>query len=165
MPADDPRKVELRMRISRYEDAGHGACWLRDDRIAALAESALFHFDGQRYRLIAWCVMPNHVHALIETNEDWPLAGVFHSWKSFTTHKANRILKRTGELWQREYHDRFIRDDRHFAKAVSYIESNPVKAGLVQAPDQWKWSSARWRASWAETKEEERAGETPALPG
>jgi REP element-mobilizing transposase RayT len=134
VPVTDPRVIELRKRISRYEDAGHGACWLRDERIAELVEGALLHFDGRRYRLIAWCVMPNHVHALVETVEDWPLAGLVHSWKSFTSHEANRILKRSGEIWLREYHDRFIRDDRHFAKVVSYIESNPVKAGLVRTP-------------------------------
>ncbi len=136
--------VEIRKRIARYEDAGHGACWLRDKRIAALVENALLHFDGQRYRLIAWCVMPNHVHGLIETQEDWPLATLVHSWKSYTAHRANQILGRCGELWFREYHDRFIRDDRHFANAVAYIEQNPVKAGLAGLPEAWRWSSA-WR--------------------
>ncbi len=104
---------------------GHGACWLGDPRIARLVEEALLHFDGKRYRLIAWCVMPNHVHALVETREEWPLAGIVHSWKSFTAHRANRILKRSGDFWLREYFDRFIRDDRHFENAVGYIEINP----------------------------------------
>jgi len=140
----DSLDVELRKRIARYEDAGHGDCWLRDERIAALVENALLHFDGTRYRLIAWCVMPNHVHSLVETREDWPLASIAHSWKSYTAHVANEILGRSGELWFREYHDRFIRDDRHFANAVKYIEQNPVKAGLARSPEAWRWSSA-WR--------------------
>ena len=67
LPATDPREVELRERLTKYEDAGHGACWLRDDRIAHIVQDALLHFDGERYRLIAWCIMPNHVHTLIET--------------------------------------------------------------------------------------------------
>lgn len=145
LPVSDPRRAELRKRISRYEDSGHGACWLRDDRIAALVEGALLHFDEQRYRLIAWCVMPNHVHALIEAQEGWPLAGIMHSWKSYTSHAANKILHRSGDFWFREYFDRFIRDDQHFARAVHYIEENPVKAALVRTREAWRWSSAWWK--------------------
>jgi len=167
LPASDPREVELRKRIARYEDAGHGACWLRDERIASLVENALLHFDAQRYRLIAWCVMPNHVHALIETFDVWPLAGIVHSWKSYTAHTANEILRRSGDFWFREYHDRFIRDDRHFVNALRYIEANPVKAGLVERKEDWRWSSAWWMARGLEEeeKEEKRAGGTPAVPG
>jgi REP element-mobilizing transposase RayT len=144
LPATDPREVKLRKLVAQYEDAGHGACWLRDERIAALVEQALLHFDDQRYRLIAWCVMLNHVHGLIETREGWPVATIVHSWKSYTAHAANQILNRIGDFWFREYHDRFIRDDQHFANTVNYIEQNPVKARLVGAPEEWRWSSA-WR--------------------
>jgi REP element-mobilizing transposase RayT len=151
LPASDPREVELRKLISRYEDAGHGACWLRDERIAALVENALLHFDGQRYRLIAWCIMPNHVHALVETCENCPLDRIVHSWKSYTAHEANQILRRSGDFWFREYFDRYIRDDRHFAKAVQYIEQNPMKAELVFAREDWRWSSA-----WRQKSDEER---------
>jgi REP element-mobilizing transposase RayT len=143
LPAVDPREVTLRKLIAQYEDVGYGACWLRDSRIAALVEEALLHFDDQRYFLIAWCIMPNHVHGLVETRENWPLASVVHSWKSYTAHEANQILGRSGAFWFREYHDRFIRDERHFANAIEYIERNPVKAGLVGASEEWRWSSAR----------------------
>jgi REP element-mobilizing transposase RayT len=142
LPSTDPRDIKLRNRISRYEDAGHGACWLRDERIAALVENALLCFDGERYRLIAWCIMPNHVHGLIELDEEWPLAKIVHSWKSYTAHAANEILGRSGDFWFREYFDRFIRDDRHFRSAVSYIERNPVQARLVRLPEEWRWGSA-----------------------
>jgi len=125
------RQRERERRIAAYLDAGHGACWLKDSRVADLVESALLHFDGRRYRLLAWCVMPNHVHALVETNEGFPLSKIVHSWKSFTGNEANKILGRSGDFWQREYHDRFIRDDEHYRNAVVYIENNPVKAGLV----------------------------------
>ncbi|MFL6292456.1 MAG: REP-associated tyrosine transposase [Thermoanaerobaculia bacterium] len=147
LPATDPREIKLQKLILRYEDAGHGACWLRNERVAAAVEDALLHFDGQRYRLIAWCVMPNHVHALIETWESWPLANVLHSWKSYTAHMANQILRRSGDFWFREYFDRFIREERHFANAVKYIEENPVKAGLARRPEEWRWSSSWWRKS------------------
>lgn len=142
LPAVDPREIKLRKLIAHYEDAGHGACWLRDQRIAALVESALLQFDGERYRLIAWCVMPNHVHVLIETLENHPLASVVHSWKSYTAQRANRILGRSGEFWFREYFDRFIRDEGHLGNATQYIEQNPVAAGLVPAKEKWRWSSA-----------------------
>ena len=68
-----------------------------------------------------------------------------HSWKSYTSHAANKILQRSGDFWFREYFDRFIRDDRHFARAVNYIEENPVKAGLVRTREAWRWSSAWWK--------------------
>jgi REP element-mobilizing transposase RayT len=144
LPPTDPREVELRERLARYEDAGHGAAWLRDPSIAACVEDALLYFDAQHYLLLTWCVMPNHVHALIETLGPRSLAEIVHSWKSFTAHAANRLLGRSGDFWLRDYHDRFIRDDDHFAKAFDYIEQNPVKAGLVGSRDEWRWSSA-WK--------------------
>lgn len=147
LPATDPREIKLQKLVLRYEDAGHGSCWLRDERIASQVEEALLHFDDRRYRLIAWCVMPNHVHVLIETWESWPLARVLHSWKSYTAHAANQILGRSGDFWFREYFDRFIREDRHFANALRYIEENPVKAELVRRAEEWRWSSAWWRKS------------------
>jgi REP element-mobilizing transposase RayT len=145
VPATDPRSIELRRRLERYEDAGHGACWLGDERIAAIVENALLHFDGERYHLLAWCVMPNHVHVLIETKSGVLLDGIVHSWKSFTANEANRLLGRKGAFWQREYFDRFIRDEKHLRATIEYIEQNPVKAGLVRSADQWRFSSAAVR--------------------
>jgi len=137
--------VQLRQRIEEYLDAGHGDCWLRRPDIAALVEGALLHFDPERYRLLAWCVMPNHVHTLIETQAGWPLAGILHSWKSFTGNKANALLGRDCEFWQREYLDRYVRNVEHYEKVLSYIEENPVKAGLAKIKTEWPWSSARVR--------------------
>jgi len=138
--ADDPTK---RARIEAYLNAGYGACYLRDPRIARLVEDALLYFNGERYRMVAWVIMPNHVHTLIETIEGHPLDRIVHSWKSYSAQQANRILGRTGRFWFREYFDRYIRDERHFASAVRYIHNNPVKAGLVESPEDWPFSSAR----------------------
>ncbi len=102
----------------------------------------MLKFDGERYHLVAWSIMPNHVHALVETMEGSPLPQVIHSWKSYTAQMANHIIGRSGTFWQREYFDRFIRDDNHYANAVNYIEENPVKAGLVSKREDWRWSSA-----------------------
>ncbi|MDY6877083.1 MAG: transposase [Chloroflexota bacterium] len=132
-----------RARIENYLNAGHGACYLRDPRIGHLVENALLYFDRERYRMIAWVVMPNHVHTLIETIEGYPLHTILHSWKSYTASKANQILGRSGRFWFPEYFDRYIRDECHFANAVHYIHENPVKAGLVEKPEAWPFSSAR----------------------
>jgi len=147
LPNDAPAVRQLRRKIVEYEDAGHGACWLLRQEIAVLVEDALFYFDGQRYRLIAWCIMPNHVHVLIETFPGYPLDKVLHSWKSYTAQEANKLLNRSGAFWARDYYDRYIRDDRHFHQTVAYIEQNPVEAHLVKSAVEWKFSSASKRAS------------------
>jgi putative transposase len=122
-----------------------GQHFFRSPEAAAAIESALLHFDGERYRLLAWCVMSNHVHVIAEQQEGWPLAGVVHSWKSFTANAVNHLLGRTGPLWQREYFDRFMRHEDHLSTTIAYVEDNPVAAGLVEAAPDWRWSSARLR--------------------
>jgi len=134
-----------RQRLEDWLDAGFGACHLRDPRIAHVVESALLHFDGHRFRLLAWVIMANHVHVVMETLPDHPLSGVIHSWKSFSANEANRVLKRRGWFWQPEYFDRAIRDDKHLEAAIRYTEDNPVKARLVESPEDWPFSSAPLR--------------------
>ena len=141
----DGREIELRQRIARHEDEGHGECWLGQPRIGGLVEAALLHFDGERYRLLAWCVMPNHVHVLVETELGFPLPDLLHGWKSYSANEANRILGRRGVFWQREYVDRYLRNQEHFTAAIRYIEGNPSRAGLVKFPAEWPFSSARYR--------------------
>jgi REP element-mobilizing transposase RayT len=116
-------------------------------------EQALLRFDGQRYHLHAWVVMPNHVHVLLTPLEGWTLSSVMHSWKSFTSKLANQVLGRRGKFWQEDYFDRYTRDSHHFQHQIEYIDSNPVKAGLCERTEQWRFGSAHLRA-----------GETPALP-
>jgi len=127
------------MRIEKYIDSGEGACYLRDERIARLVQDALKYFDGHRYRLIAWCVMPNHVHVLIEMMGE-SLSKIVHSWKSYTAHQANKLLGRNGVFWGPDYFDRYIRDEKHLNATVEYILRNPVKAGLVDVPEEWPWA-------------------------
>jgi len=144
-PADDPRMKDLRRRIDRYEDAGHGSCALRDPRAASIVENALLHFDGERYRLIAWCVMPNHVHTMIEMRDGFVLSGILHSWKSYTSKEINKLFRTKGQFWFEDYRDRYIRDERHFHVAVAYVENNPVRAGLCRVAQDWLFSSAKRR--------------------
>ena len=134
-------------KVEALLDAGHGACWLSRPDVADLVSGALKHFDGQRYELPAWVVMPNHAHAVV-----WPMPGqtlsdILHSWKSFTSNQANKILHRAGEsFWQAESFDHWIRDDTERVRLVAYVENNPVKARLCKSPEDWKWNSAHERA-------------------
>ena len=136
---------EKRKRMEAYLDRGLGACHLRQPRVAKSVQGNLWHHDGLRDRLLSWVLMPNHVHALIEV---WrvPLGKILHTWKSYTAKEANRILGREGTFWAEDYFDRYVRDEEHLQRAIRYIENNPVKAGLVRVPEDWPWSSARYRS-------------------
>ena len=136
---DSIQYQRLRQKIAEYEDAGYGQCFLRDERIAAIMQDTLKHFDGERYQLMCWCIMPNHVHVLIEVNEGWSLSRIMHGWRSYTAKEANRILGRTGKFWMEEYYDRYIRDDNHLQQTINYILNNPANAGL----DEWPWVGER----------------------
>ena len=122
-------------KVDKYMDAGHGACWLKQNNIAATVVNALQHFDGSRYRLFAWCVMPNHVHVVVQPFVDYELSDILHSWKSYTANMANKALGRTGDFWQPEYYDHLIRDESDLAHSIEYVLNNPEKAGLTG----WKW--------------------------
>ncbi len=126
-------------------DRGWGACWLRSAEIAEIVENAFLAFDGTRYRLHAWTVMPNHVHVLFTVLSGYSLGTIVSSWKRFTAREANKRLDRSGVFWQADYWDRFVQDEAHFAAAVTYIDQNPVKAGLVEADHLWPHGSARLR--------------------
>jgi putative transposase len=131
--------------IDRALDAGLGACWLRRTEIAFLVEDALIHFDSERYRLLAWCIMPNHVHVVIDIPGDHSLGDIVRSWKAFTARRANTQLGRSGSFWHADYFDRYMRDEDHLSRTVEYVEENPVKAGLAKVASDWPWSSARLR--------------------
>jgi REP element-mobilizing transposase RayT len=132
----------LRQKIFRYEDAGYGSCVLRIPEVAEIIQTALLHFDGQRYRLLEWVIMPNHVHVLIHCQAGFPLGDIVRSWKTFSSREINRVLERTGKLWSTDYHDRYVRDLDHLTNIRAYIRNNPVKAGLCKEASDWPWSSA-----------------------
>jgi REP element-mobilizing transposase RayT len=125
------------------DNAVSGPLYLRMPEVAALIIASIR--DGERrfrrYQLHSFAVMPNHVHLLVTPHvaaTQWlgPLKG-------FTAHEANRVLGRTGQpFWQDESYDHLVRSDIEFDRNTDYIETNPVKAGLVAAPEDWPWSSA-----------------------
>ncbi len=151
--APEKRTVERRKRLETLIDAGHGSCILREPAIAEIVESTLLHFDGARYFLIAWVIMPNHVHAVIEPHGAWTAASITASWKQFTARKIRAQLygldRRIGTpgvpIWHREYWDRYARNEFHLQKMIDYTHQNPVAAGLVKTAAEWPWSSARER--------------------
>jgi len=138
--------VERREKIEHWLDSGLGCCALKHPEMADIVQETLLTFDGEKYRLISWAVMPNHVHVLIEPHIS--LSRIVQSWKSFTgrwalAHSAKLGLGVPGNaLWMREYWDRYIRDGKHLASVIEYIHMNPVKAGLCENAKDWKWSSA-----------------------
>jgi len=134
-----PDRLEVVRKLLRE---GHGEQLLADRRIAAIVENALFHFDSERYRLLAWCVMPTHVHVLVAQMEGHPLSAVVQSWKSFSAKAANKVLGRQHGFWAPEYYDRFMRHETHLGTTRAYIESNPVTAALCRHPADWRFSSA-----------------------
>lgn len=74
--------------VEKYLDAGHGECLMKDQRVAEVVLRALLHFDGERYRLHAWAIMLNHVHAVVEPLPGRELSKILHSWKSFTATRS-----------------------------------------------------------------------------
>jgi REP element-mobilizing transposase RayT len=117
-------------KVDQWLDAAHGECWLRRDDIASVVANALSHFDGDRYHLLSWCVMPNHVHAVLQPLAGHELPQILHSWKSFSAHEINQLLQRSGAVWQDEYYDHLIRDGEDLRHCVDYAWSNPDHAGF-----------------------------------
>jgi REP element-mobilizing transposase RayT len=122
-----------------------GSCLLQDPRAATIVEDALLHFQGERYALSAWCVMPNHVHVVVTPFPGFSLPNILHSWKSYSAHEINSVLAREGKVWEEEAFDHLVRDEKAFEKFVNYAEDNPVTAGLCERPENWGFSSASYR--------------------
>jgi REP element-mobilizing transposase RayT len=129
--------------------------WLVDENVARIVADEIHAMDGERYRLIAYCIMSNHVHLTIDTaGYDiepthngvmalYPLAETLKRLKGRTARYCNQALKRTGTFWHPESYDHVIRDQQEYERIVWYILSNPVKAGLVEKWEDWKFSYVR----------------------
>jgi len=127
----------------RLDRAEFGPQWLRDERVAPEIIDA-FHFAQHQlrfYELYSFVIMPNHVHLLVQPKVQ--LARITKSLKGYTARRANQILDRTGSpFWQYESFDHWVLNEPELQKIINYIEYNPVAAGLVGKPEEWRWSSA-----------------------
>jgi putative DNA methylase len=153
----------------RYLDHHREIDWLANAKVAALVRGNLYYHHRTKYHLLAYCIMPNHVHILIRaiepgtdapatpepapdsglhdetTDSTGPLAMIMHSLKSYTANEANKMLSRAGQFWQHESYDHWVRDEDELERIVNYIAWNPVKANLVKKPHEWMFCSAHDR--------------------
>jgi len=130
----DPEKeriaADFAEKIEAHLDQAHGECLLRNPEVAALVEKALLHFDGERYLLGSYVIMPNHIHVLVRPLMEHKLSDILHSWKSFTASEANKVLGRSGPFWQDESFDHIVRDESQLERFHRYICENPIRAKL-----------------------------------
>lgn len=160
---DDLTKVEWELKkhklvfafIDELLDHKPAVRHLDDERCAAFVANAFRFFANQRYRLLAYVVMPSHHHWLFHPIDEYfenqptsprqnrtPREQISHSIQSYTSNQCNRILGTSGAFWLDETYDHFARDEEEMLRIIHYIEQNPVKAGLVDRPQDWRWSSA-----------------------
>ena len=129
--------------VERYLDRSAGECYLARPQIAELVANAIQFFEGERYLVHAWVVMPNHAHAVVWPMPNYLLGEIVKSWKGFTGRVANNQLNRVGQaFWQPESYDHWIRNDEEKDRICRYVIYNPVKAKLCKVPEEWRWSSA-----------------------
>jgi len=108
-----------------------GPHWLKEDQIAKIWSDALFHFDGDRYKVICSTIMSNHAH-FIFYKLDRSLSKIMKTMKGFSAYEANKLLNRTGErFWQIESFDRMVRDRPELRYRINYVLNNAVEAGIV----------------------------------
>jgi 1-hydroxy-2-methyl-2-(E)-butenyl 4-diphosphate synthase len=119
---------------------GHGTCLFKNEQNAELLANALKHFDGTRYDLLAWCIMPNHVHVIHKPAKGEELDKILHSWKSYTSHEINKLNGTSGSIWQKESYDHLIRDGKDLRNQIDYILNNPTKAGYTN----WLWTGCAY---------------------
>jgi Rad3-related DNA helicase/REP element-mobilizing transposase RayT len=129
-------------RFHQWLDEGLGECWLRQPAIAQTVEQALRCFDGQRYWLGQFVVMPNHVHCLVRPLGENTLSQILHSWKSFSAKQINAALGREGKVWQDESFDCIVRDEAQMEQFSAYVRENPLKARLKEGTFRVGWGTS-----------------------
>jgi REP element-mobilizing transposase RayT len=124
-PAQQKQYAELGYRrIERWLDRGEGSCLLRQGEPQEHLRACMEAYDGDRYWLGDYIVMPNHVHALVQVRGAAQLQLVVRAWRNASTHRINRQLGRHGRLWQDDWFDHIVRDDEALARIRAYIRNN-----------------------------------------
>jgi len=118
-----------------------GSCILKNPEAANLVQDSLTFFEGERYFLSAWCIMPNHVHIVASPLGEYQLSNILHSWKSYSAHQINKKLNMKGPVWERESFNHLIRSANALGQFISYTINNPVVAGFCLKPEDWPFSS------------------------
>ena len=114
-----------------------GPTWLKDDKVAKIVTDALMYFDNDRYKVVCYTVMSNHIHFIFH-KLDRKLSMTMQNFKSYTGTMANRYLDRVGQkFWVQESHDRYIRNRNEFIALVQYVLNNPVEIGKVKHWEEW----------------------------
>ena len=146
------RKERMAEQHERYfnkfdemlDKAVNSQSWLKDERVADMVAAAMCFRDKKVYDLLAYCIMPNHVHVVFTVERSGAsLYKVLQSLKAYTAGEANKILHKNGAFWQHESYDHVVRDGKELERTIDYVLYNPVKAGLVSSREQWKWSYCR----------------------
>lgn len=119
------------VKLDEMLDAGYGSCVLARDDCRNIVIENLLHFNGERYVLHAFVVMPNHVHVVMEIVKCEDLTKVVHGWKSYTAKRINKVVGSEGQVWQSEYYDRLIRNVEHYTRTIEYIRKNAHVAECV----------------------------------
>jgi REP-associated tyrosine transposase len=121
---------EILQQWEFHLDACHGACVLRRPELARIVAGSLLHFDGDRYAMGDFVIMPNHVHLLVALPDEGQLFSQGYSWKKFTATQINRKLGQKGEFWQADGFDHLVRSQEELDHYRRYIAENPQRAGL-----------------------------------
>lgn len=127
--------------IEECLNKGYGECLLKRKECAEIVENLLLSGNNLNYETISWIIMPNHVHAIIKMKQGNSLSNIVKIWKGRSAFEINKMLGHRGSFWQRDYFDRYIRNERHLLAAIDYVHMNPVKAGLVNKSEDWEFSS------------------------
>ena len=111
-------------KIDYYLSQGHGQCLLKYEPVQRIVDEALNYYDGKRYDLFDYVIMPNHVHFLVTPYED--IKKIWADFRRFTTARINKLFDRSGRLWQEECFDRMVRNGSDFQRIKEYIRTNPA---------------------------------------
>ena len=152
-------KIIFKKYDHQLDNAPYGGCYLNIPEVAKIVTNKLHSLDGNLYDLIAYTIMPNHVHLLIDTSiqlvdeNNFFLPEVPENYKQLdqimklikggSARQANKVLGRKGQFWQKDSYDHYIRNDIEFNNVINYILKNPVKAGLSSSWKDYQYSYLR----------------------
>ena len=151
--------------FKRYDDyldqALHGPDYLKTSGIAQILVQKFHQYDGILYDLIAFTILSNHFHLVIDTylqidrlpprasyDNLVPYSKIMKLIKGGSAYLANRTLERKGTFWKDESYDHLVRNQLELKRIIRYVANNPVKAGLVKDWREWSFTYVREDYQW-----------------